>query len=57
MGFFNKLFCPHYFELVRNIREVEEKYYELLFAVGIKFPNETRHETALRYIRQAKKDR
>ena len=29
------------------------KYDELLFAVGMKHPNETRHETALRYIRQA----
>lgn len=29
-----------------------EKYRELLFAVQRKFPNETRHETALRYIRR-----
>jgi hypothetical protein len=29
------------------------KYNELLFAVGNKYPNETRHETALRYIRAA----
>lgn len=29
------------------------KYDELLYAVGNKHPNETRHETALRYIRQA----
>jgi len=28
-------------------------YYELLYAVGKKYPGETRHETALRYIRQA----
>ena len=28
-------------------------YYELLYAVVRKFPNETRHETALRYIREA----
>lgn len=27
-------------------------YYELLYAVACKFPNETRHETALRYIRE-----
>lgn len=32
---------------------VEEKYQELLYAVGNKYPNETRHETALRYIRGA----
>jgi hypothetical protein len=31
----------------------DEKYNELLFAVGNKYPGETRHETALRYIRQA----
>ena len=29
-----------------------EKYHELIMAVARKFPNETRHETALRYIRQ-----
>jgi|SRR5690606_6923971 len=33
--------------------EVGEKYNELLYAVGRKYPGETRHETALRYIRQA----
>ena len=27
-------------------------YYELLWAVNRKFPNETRHETALRYIKE-----
>ena len=31
----------------------EEKYYELLHAVESKFDGETRHETALRYIKQA----
>jgi len=31
----------------------EKLYYELLYAVGNIFPNETRHETALRYIRKA----
>lgn len=31
----------------------DELYNELLFAVGKKYPNETRHQTALRYIRQA----
>ena len=30
-----------------------EKYNELIMAVSKKFPNETRHETALRYIKQA----
>ena len=31
----------------------EKEYYELLYAVGNKWPNESRHETALRYIRNA----
>lgn len=29
------------------------KYYELIYAVERKFPDETRHQTALRYIRSA----
>jgi recombinational DNA repair ATPase RecF len=28
------------------------KYYELLYAVATKWDNETRHETALRYIKE-----
>jgi hypothetical protein len=32
---------------------VAEKYNELIYAVARKFPNETRHQTALRYIRSA----
>ncbi len=31
----------------------EDKYYELLYAVETKYPNESRHETALRYIKEA----
>jgi hypothetical protein len=31
---------------------VLEKYNELIYAVHSKFPNETRHETALRYIKR-----
>jgi hypothetical protein len=38
------------FEHPAQIPEVEAKYNELLMAVAQKFPNETRHETALRYI-------
>ena len=34
-------------------KTLSEKYYELLYAVVRKHPAETRHETALRYIRQA----
>jgi len=33
--------------------EILEKYEELLLAVHQKFPNETRHQTALRYIKNA----
>jgi len=36
-----------------RIAELERKYHELLFSVGNKYPHETRHETALRYIKQA----
>ena len=32
-------------------------YEELLFAVGNKYPGETRHQTALRYIQQAEASR
>ena len=33
--------------------DIEEKYNELIMAVAKKFTNETRHETALRYINEA----
>jgi hypothetical protein len=34
-------------------KRAEAKYDELILAVGKKYPDESRHETALRYIRQA----
>ena len=34
---------------------IEEKYYELLYAVGNYYKGETRHQTALRYILNAEK--
>ena len=34
-------------------KPAKEAYYELIMAVGKKYPGETRHETALRYIREA----
>jgi hypothetical protein len=34
---------------------LHEAYQELLYAVARKFPGETRHQTALRYIREAEK--
>lgn len=36
-----------------RVRELQAKYNELLFAVARKHPGESRHETALRYIRNA----
>lgn len=35
------------------IEDELEKYNELILAVETKYPNESRHETALRYIREA----
>lgn len=35
-----------------EMANVKKDYHELLFAVGRKYPNETRHQTALRYIQQ-----
>ena len=32
--------------------EIEKKYHELIMAVGQKYCGESRHETALRYIRE-----
>ena len=34
--------------------DLSRLYYELILAVGNKYPNESRHETALRYIIEAK---
>lgn len=36
-------------------RDVESQYYELLYAVARKFPGESRHATALRYIQEAER--
>ena len=37
------------------LKKHEELYYELIYAVGRKHPNETRHQTALRYIQEAER--
>lgn len=34
-----------------RLEKIEKKYNELLLAVGNKYPDESRHETALRYIK------
>lgn len=39
-------------ELERDAEKIS-LYYELIYAVGKKYPDETRHQTALRYIRNA----
>jgi hypothetical protein len=39
-----------------KLLEIEKKYYELLYGVASKYPNETRHETALRYIQEREND-
>ena len=38
-----------------RIEELEKKYSDLIMAVGNKYPDETRHQTALRYILNAEK--
>ncbi len=38
---------------VADLEKRSDLYFNLLFAIRSKFPNETRHETALRYIREA----
>lgn len=40
-------------EAAEEIERLQALYHELLFAVGNKCPNESRHETALRYIHEA----
>ena len=36
----------------REVENLRTRYHELLYAVAIKHEGETRHETALRYIRE-----
>lgn len=38
-----------------TLAELNERYGQLIYSVSMKHPNESRHETALRYIRQAEK--
>jgi hypothetical protein len=37
----------------QEMKEIKDKYYELILAVGNKYDGETRHQTALKYIRKA----
>ena len=48
------ILAEHHANVMKAMAEVAvQKYDELLFAVERKFPGESRHETALRYIRAA----
>lgn len=45
-------------EMLRcRLRAVTAHYNELVMAVGLRFPGESRHDTALRYIREAEERR
>lgn len=37
---------------IAKLEAVKEKYYELIYGVATVFPNESRHQTALRYIQE-----
>jgi len=39
-------------KLINDNKELKQKYNELIMEVSKKYPNESRHETALRYIRR-----
>lgn len=45
------IICGSWF--IEIVLKNDHKYDELISAVGNKYTNETRHETALRYIKQA----
>jgi len=42
-------------EALKRMLSIYSKYYELIYCVGKKFPGETRHETAKRYLIEAEK--
>ena len=53
MSWFNWFHCRKCDQLQEELDEallINIRYYQLLFVVENKYPNETRHETALRYI-------
>lgn len=51
--FFEVINLKIYKNVEHEIEELKQKYNELLYAVGNKYPNESRHQTAFKYIRQA----
>lgn len=38
-----------------TLEEITKRYAELIYAVSKKYPGESRHQTALRYIQQAER--
>jgi hypothetical protein len=51
-----KALCQEQLECEQQLAATErERYQELLYAVERKWPNETRHQTALRYIQEAER--
>jgi len=48
-----RVICMTYDEQQGKLNHLNSRYRELLYSVARKFPGETRHETALRYIRAA----
>lgn len=39
-----------------SLEEIKQKYHELLYAVAKKYAGETRHQTALRYIKECEEE-
>jgi hypothetical protein len=37
---------------ILRLAEIERQYWELIYAVAAKWPDESRHQTALRYIQE-----
>lgn len=51
----NDIECPNCHQIKGVISSYEQKYYQLLMAVEFTYPGESRHQTALRYIRGAER--
>lgn len=51
----NGIECPACHQMKGVISSYEQKYYQLIFQVGNAYPDESRHQTALRYLRNAEK--
>ena len=47
-----RLFAKDCLSLLDEVEQLKGVYDELIYAVGSKYKNESRHETALRYIQQ-----